>query len=117
MEQQLLSVSETAAILGLTPKCVWSWVHSARIASVRIVGSRRIERSTVEQMISDGRTNVGVVPKLTLRGSGVHKTPTKPKGAKNKARPLPVITPVQTPVPSGGWVTGPGALKSVNLKK
>jgi hypothetical protein len=117
MEQQLLSVNETATILGLTPKCVWSWIHTARIASVRIVGSRRIERSTVEQMISEGRTNVGVVPKLTTKGGGTPHAGPRRTGKKNKPRPLPVITPVQTPVPSAGWVTGPDVLKNVSTKK
>ena len=55
LPDRLLDVSEAAATLGLkSPRTLYKWAYTGRIASVRIGRLLRFRRSDLEHLIADG---------------------------------------------------------------
>jgi excisionase family DNA binding protein len=117
MQGELITVPQAASILGLSAKGVWRWIQHGLVPSVRIHGTRRIKRSDLDQLISDGRTEAGTLPKLCKRNSG----PRKAGPGRKRRVPVPTQSACDALVTSAfvpiAWVTGTAARALLDAKK
>ena len=58
-EPVLLTVPETARLLGFGERMVWSLVRRGDLASVKIGGARRVHRAEVTRMLTEGNNKQG----------------------------------------------------------
>jgi excisionase family DNA binding protein len=54
-ETTLLSVSEFANTLGVTPACIRRWIHERRIETVKLGRLIRVPLSEIDRLIISGR--------------------------------------------------------------
>lgn len=77
MENEYLTVKETAARLGVTPATVYGAIREARLAAEKQYGVWVVAAAEVERY-----------QQKTRSASGGHKPAGRPKGSKNRPKPV-----------------------------